>query len=249
MARGAVRAVRSPIAAATIRCVDQPGRVRFGDLTLDEFVRHLASAEPTPGGGSASAVAAALAAGLVAMVASLSQGRPKYVDHEALIVRTRAAATDLAGRCLRIADEDAAAYAGFGVAMRLPRETDDEKAARTAALQAAARVAAMAPLEAVEACRDIVTGAEVLAGRSNANAASDLAVAALLSEAAARGAAANVLVNLPMTGDEALSAELSARVAELLAEVERLAAETRDVVASGATRPALPPLPPPSDPT
>jgi formiminotetrahydrofolate cyclodeaminase len=220
--------------------VEDPADFRFRDLTLDEFVERLASAQPTPGGGSASAVAASLAAGLVAMVAALSEGRPKYADHAALIARARAAGGELADRCLRLADEDAAAYGGFSAALKLPKESDADREARTLAIRAAARAAAIAPLGAVEACREIVEHAEALAGRSNANAASDLAVAALLAEAGARGAAANVLVNLPMTGDEALSTELSARVEDLLGDIERLAVETREVVRSGAPRPPLP---------
>jgi formiminotetrahydrofolate cyclodeaminase len=220
--------------------VEETAPIRFRDLTLDAFVDRLASAAPVPGGGSASAVAAAIAASLVTMVAALSDGRPKYAQHADRITRAATSGRELADRCLRLADDDAEAYAGFSAALKLPRETDPERASRTTALQAAARRASLVPLEAVEACRDIVELAEGLAGRSNANASSDLAVAALLSEAAARGAAANVLVNLPSTGDEALNAELTERVASLLADVARLASSTRAVVASGEPRSPLP---------
>jgi formiminotetrahydrofolate cyclodeaminase len=213
----------------------------FRDLKLAAFVDRLASAEPVPGGGSASAVAASLAAGLVAMVASLTLGRPKYADHAALAEQWAEEGSRLATECLALADDDAAAYAGYSAALKLPRDTDEEKAARTEAIRAAAHMAALAPLPAVEACVRIVTGAEALAGRSNANASSDLAVAALLAEAGARGAAANVLVNLPATGDEPFSIELSTRVDALLREVERLAAATRDIVRSGSARPPISP--------
>jgi glutamate formiminotransferase/formiminotetrahydrofolate cyclodeaminase len=213
---------------------------RFGDLTVEGFVDRLASADPVPGGGSASAVAAALAAGLVAMVARLSEGRPKYAAHAALAARSVAEAEALADRCLRLAVEDAAAYAGFATSLKLPRDTDAEREARAEAIRGAARSAALVPLDAVEVCRDIVAAAERLAGRSNANASSDLRVAALLAEAAADGAAANVLVNLPATEDPAFTAESESRVAELIAQVRRLAEETREVVRSGMPRDPLP---------
>jgi formiminotetrahydrofolate cyclodeaminase len=221
--------------------VTDASTARFRDLTLDAFVDRLGSAEPVPGGGSASAVAASLGASLVAMVASLSEGRPKYAQHADLLTWARTSCTALADRFLVLADEDAAAYAGFSAAMKLPRETGADQAARTVALQAAARDATEVPLACVEACVGLVGAAEALAGRSNVNASSDLAVASLLGEAAARGAAANVLINLPSVGDPDWLGATMLRVSDLLHEVERLASAARQAVADGDPRDPLEP--------
>ena len=214
---------------------------RFGDLRLEAFTHKLASAEPVPGGGSASAVAAALGASLVAMVARLSAGRPKYAEHEALLTWAIETGDRLRARFLDLADEDAASYAAFGAAMKLPKGTDEEIATRKTAMSDAARVAAEIPLACVEQCLYLVGAAEALAGRSNANASSDLNVAALLAEAAANGAAANVLVNLPSIDDPEYRGELTSRVDGLLHDIERLATDTRQAVGDGAPRPPLDP--------
>ena len=213
--------------------------MRFRDQTVDQFISLLASGEPTPGGGAAAAIAGSLGGALVAMVATLSEGRPKYADHEALLAEAKAAGQELADRLLNLADEDANAFAEFGVAMKMARDTDEEKAVRTAALQAAARAATDAPFKTVQACLEVAAMAEAMAGRSNKNASSDLEVAGLMSVAAARAAAANVYVNLPAMGDEALAKDLLARTEAILDDVERLSSRTREVVRSGETRSPL----------
>lgn len=220
--------------------MQQTGSTRFRAMTLDGFVDLLASATPAPGGGSASAIAASLGASLVAMVGRLSEGREKYAAHAATHAWAIAAATELADRLLRLADEDAAAYDAFAAAMKLPRETDDEKAARTAAIRRAAVVASEVPLRTVEACVELAVAADALAGRSNRNASSDLGVASLLAEAAVHGAAENVYVNLPSLGDDARAAALRERAGRCVEDVVATGARVRAVVASGEERPPLP---------
>ena len=212
---------------------------RFRDLTVADFVERLSSDDPVPGGGSAAAVAASLAAGLVAMVASLSMDRPKYAQHAALHQEAAEAARALTDRFLALADEDAVAYAAFGAAMKLPRDTDEERTARSAAMHRAARDASDVPYRTVEACLEVVVLAEALAGRSNSNAASDLEVAALLATAASRAAAANVYVNLPSIGDETAAQEIFAETEQVASDTERLASLTRELVLGGHSRPPI----------
>jgi glutamate formiminotransferase/formiminotetrahydrofolate cyclodeaminase len=177
------------------------------------------------------------------MVASLSEGRPKYAAHAELHHRSQAVGRRLAARFLDLADEDADAYAQFAAAMKLPRETDDERASRKSALSVAAKRAAEIPLLTVEACLELVATAESLVGRSNPNASSDLDVATLLGEAAARGAAANVLINLPSVDDDSFSGDATARVMALLTSIEEIVSSVHAGVRSGASRDPLEPTP------
>ena len=215
----------------------------FRDLTLAQFGAKLASSEAVPGGGSASAAAASLGASLVAMVATLSQGRPKYADHAGLYEVAIPAAERLARQLLDLADEDAAAYAACALALKLPREAFVDKAYRDEQVKATARVAAEVPLRCVERCHEVLVLADALAGRSNVNASSDLRVAALLAEAAGHGAAENVLVNIPLIGEDDWTRAAQARVAELLTRISALKDGVHDVVASGERRDPLGAIP------
>jgi formiminotetrahydrofolate cyclodeaminase len=103
-------------------------------------------------------------------------------------------------------------------------------------MRAAARRASDIPFETLEACLGVVSAAESLAGRCNTNAASDIGVAALLAEAAAHGAAANVLVNLPSVGDEDYATEMTARVKRTLDDIEQLAAVAHETLGAGHAR-------------
>jgi methenyltetrahydrofolate cyclohydrolase len=210
--------------------------VRFGTLTLDAFVDRLASAAPTPGGGSASDVVAALGAGLVSMVAALSEGHPASAVHAGTLAEAGGAGRDLAARFLALATSDALAFASFGAAMKLPRATDEERAVRGTAIRAAARAAADVPLACLTACLELVWAVESLAGRSNPALASDLVVASRFAEAAAEGAAANVRVNLPLVRDAAWEATTAKRVDTLLAGIELVGRSARYVIETGVAR-------------
>ncbi len=206
------------------------------ELTVEQFGDHLASAEPVPGGGSASAVAASLAASLLVMVARLSLDRPKYAAYQETIQRAVTAGEAARVRFLDLADEDAAVYAGFAEAMKLPRDDEAQAAERQSRMQAGARGAAEVPAVILRETTRLVDEIHSLAGRSNLNAASDLRVASLLAEAAGKGAAANVLVNLPMVGDDLFAGQMTAQVQRFLSELEQGVRRVAELVAGGELR-------------
>jgi methenyltetrahydrofolate cyclohydrolase len=208
----------------------------FGQLTLVAFADLLASDEPVPGGGSASAVAGALAASLLAMVARLSLDRPKYEQFRSTNTRALDVAESVRRKLIELADEDARAYGAFVEARHLPKETPEEQAARQAAMQAAARTATEAPLAMVRECARLMEAIGDAAGRSNLNAASDLEVSARLCSAAARGAEANVLVNLPSVGDARFTGVATAEVEGVIHAMERDALRVSQRVARGSLR-------------
>jgi formiminotetrahydrofolate cyclodeaminase len=174
---------------------------RITELPARELLERLSTREPVPGGGSAAALAGAMAAALVQMVVELTTGRPAAAAHEPDLASARVASADLRARLLRLTELDAAAYEAVITARRLPRETDPERAARTTRIEDATREATRAPLEAARAAGEILDLASRIAPIGNRNAISDVGVAALLAAAALRGAALNVRINLPYLPD------------------------------------------------
>lgn len=181
------------------------------ELTLQQFLDRLASADPAPGGGTAAALAGAAAAALIAMVARISQGKNPDPAFAAMIEqgeRSRELLTALMA-------EDAQAFTAVIQASRMARATDEEKQARRAALQQALRGAAAVPLRVAQEAVVVLQVAGELARTGNPNALSDVATAALLGYAAVGSALANVRINLKAMTDQAY-------VAESAAEVQRL---------------------------
>ena len=172
------------------------------DEALGEWLERLGSSAPTPGGGAAAALAAAAGAALVEMVVNLTVGRSAYAEHEAHVQPIGEQARTLRQRALDLAAADEAAFDQVMAAYGLPRQTDAEKAARSAAIQAATARAARPPLEIAEVAARIIELAAALPGRSNRNVLSDVGVAAALAGAALESAAINVEVNLGALKDE-----------------------------------------------
>jgi methenyltetrahydrofolate cyclohydrolase len=172
------------------------------DLTVSDFSAQLASAQPTPGGGSAAALGGALGAGLVSMVCNFTVGREKYADVEEEMQGVLRRSEELRRELEQAVEDDVAAYGGYGTASKMPRETDEEKRARDAALDAALRDSTLVPLGVAERCAELLELALRAAELGNRFLISDAAVGAELAAAAKASAELNVRLNLGGIDDE-----------------------------------------------
>jgi formiminotetrahydrofolate cyclodeaminase len=194
----------------------------FSKLTIDGFLDVLASDAPTPGGGTAAAVAGAMGASLAQMVSALTLSKEKYAaSHEA--VRPIAEAAPLArAEFVSLAREDSEAYDAVVASRRLPKETDEQKAARSHQIDLANRRAAEVPMRTARAAVRLLAGLPDLAEKGNPNAVSDVGAAALLLDACVEGALLNVGINLSGIADPTFVEEMQRETAVLQEESQRL---------------------------
>jgi len=180
------------------------------------FLDELASSAPAPGGGSVAALSGALGAALVSMVCNLTVGKKKYADVQediqALLERSEALRHEL----IDLLEADVQVYTSVSKAYKMPRQTEEEKAARRAAIQAALKDATAVPMKVAEACVKVLDLCIPAAEKGNVNAVSDAGVAALMAEAGLRSAALNVLINLGAIKDEDFVERERARLDALL---------------------------------
>lgn len=181
---------------------------------VSQFLAAIRSAAPTPGGGSAAALAGAMGASLVAMVAGLPKNKAATEEDAQRLRAAGERCAVLAVDLERLVDLDSAAYDLVMAAYKRPKVTDEDKAARTAAIQAAFREAIAAPLSVMRAAATAAEQAVVVAGLGNPSAASDLDVGIELLNAALRGAQLNVQINLGSMKDTAYVEEVRKDVTE-----------------------------------
>lgn len=205
---------------------------RLADLTLSALLDAFAAAEPTPGGGSASAIAGAIGTSLLMMVAGLAKSRTNTEEERVALSEARAALTSVRDRFMALADVDSAAFDRVMLAYRLPKNSDEEKATRTASIQTAIKSATEAPLDTLRATAEAMRHAGVVATHGNRSAVSDVGVGVALLEAAASGAAANVRINLSSLKDEAFRQAAADDVTELVEQITRDAAAARSQLVS-----------------
>lgn len=171
-------------------------------MTVGQLLAALASPNPTPGGGTAAAIAGAMGASLLEMVSGLAKSRNNTDDEKAALADAKAALEPISARLTELADADTHAFNEVMAAYRLPKATDAEKADRTTAIQAALRGATEVPLDTLRSCVEALSHAGAVANYGNSSAESDAGVAIGLLKAAADGAAANVRINLLGLKDE-----------------------------------------------
>lgn len=185
----------------------------------------LASPEPTPGGGTAAAIAGAMGTSLLVMVTGLAKSKTNTDDEKAALAAARVGIEPITARLQQLADEDTGAFNAVMAAFKLPKISDEEKAARTAAIQSALKGATDTPLQTLRVCVDALQHALAVAQHGNRSAASDAGVAIGLLKAAADGAAANVRINLESLKDDRYKAATRHELEQLEASARQHADE------------------------
>ncbi len=204
----------------------------YSSEPLQVYLDDAASKKPAPGGGSVSACAGALGAALVGMVCNLTRGREKFADVEAEMTTLVEASEAARSRLEQLLQEDTTAYNGVIAAYKMPKETEEEQAARSQAIQDGLIIAADVPLEICRAAVEVCRLAKVAAGIGNPQAVTDAGIGAILGEAAVVGAALNVKINLGSIKDEAYVAKAAAEIDEIQAAAAALRAETHEITLS-----------------
>ncbi len=180
--------------------------------SIQEFLDQLASSAPTPGGGGAAALLGAMGAALTSMVCNLTIGKEKYADVEGEMKDTLKRAEDLRTSLTDMIAADVEVFDKLMGSYGLPKETDEDKAARSEAIQVALREATDVPLNCARACGDVIAVSRSAAENGNTNVISDAGVSVMAAYAGLKSAALNVNINAGSIKDKAFA---DAKLAEL----------------------------------
>ena len=180
------------------------------DLTVKEFLNKVAGSDPVPGGGSIAALNGAVASALAAMVANLTIGKKNYEEHEELMNHIASLALREKDVFITDIDRDSEAYDAVFTCFKMPKATDEEKAARSAAIQEATRHAALIPMEVARKALEVMPVIADIARLGNRNAITDACVAMMAARSAVLGALLNVRINLGVLKDKEFVQELQA---------------------------------------
>lgn len=197
---------------------------------LPDFLNELASAEPTPGGGSVAALNGALGVALMTMVAKLSIGKKGYQEFEPELSTARDRLISMRERFVELVDEDAEAFKKVMQAFKLPKMTEEERQERARAISEAMKVAAQTPLRTMDLAREALVVSKPVVEHGNKSSISDAGVGTLNLDAAFRAARLNVLINLPSIQDEVFVAEKREALDEMAQEVDAMVRHYQDTV-------------------
>lgn len=192
------------------------------DMQVNEYLNVLKSDAPAPGGGSVSALAGAQGVGLFMMVADLTIGKEKYADFQGICKEAKEKGAALYAELVDGVDKDTEAFNLVSAAFKMPKVTDEEKAARKQAIADGTLVATEVPFRTMQLGYEGLLLAKTMIGKSNPNAASDLGVAILNLTACIKGAWLNVKINLPGVKDEEKAAYFSSEGQKMFDAAEEL---------------------------
>ncbi|MDL2213343.1 cyclodeaminase/cyclohydrolase family protein [Bacteroides sp. OttesenSCG-928-E20] len=191
------------------------------DLTVKEFLNKVAGSDPVPGGGSIAALNGAIASALAAMVANLTIGKKNYEEQQELMQQIAEIANKQQEIFVADIDRDSDAYNKVFACFKMPKATDEEKAARSAAIQEATKFAATVPMQVARNAYRLMEMIEKVARKGNQNAVTDACVAMMAARSAVLGALMNVRINLGSLKDK----DFAIRFSQEADELEQLACE------------------------
>ncbi|HZU70380.1 MAG TPA: cyclodeaminase/cyclohydrolase family protein [Ktedonobacteraceae bacterium] len=202
------------------------------DQTLLQFLDDLSSSKPTPGGGSASAVSGAMGAALASMVCRLTLDKDEYAGVREEIATLLERTENLRQRFQQLMQEDIEAYGKLSEIFKLPRETKEERAARSRAIQEQLAQAALVPLEVTEAAAELMQACLRISEIGNTRVLSDIATGAMLASSAGAGAAWMVRINLQSMKDLEKVTLLGERLSAALDQITDASQQVTTIVGS-----------------
>lgn len=206
--------------------------MNYNEMKIDEFIAVLASKEPVPGGGGASALVGAVGTALGNMVGSLTLGKKKYADVEEDIIALKSKADALQSELLELIQADAECFTPLSEAYGLPKGTEEEIAYRNKVMEEALALACSVPLKIMEACCRAIDITDEFAKKGSRLAISDAGVSATMLRAALFGASLNVSINTQLIKNREYASELDARAEEMLSDYGQKAEEIFESVRS-----------------
>ncbi len=195
-----------------------------------DFIDEVSRETPAPGGGSVAALAGALGGALASMVVNLSVGKGEFDDRYEQLCAIAERAQAVKDLLVRMVDEDTQAFDSVLTGMRMPRDTEEERVLRSAAIQEGYKTATLVPLRTAEGCLEAMTLCREMAGMATPEMISDVGSGALMAHAGLKSAIYNVRINLPNISDDAFDKEVRGKLDGLLQGADEVAREVEGFV-------------------